>query len=574
MKIRGAEAVIRSLIEESVDIVFGYPGGAIMPVYDALYDYREKIRHILVRHEQGAAHAAEGYAWATGRPGVCIVTSGPGATNLVTGITDAMMDSVPIVCIAGQVSASVIGTDAFQEADIIGITAPVTKWNYQITDAREIPKIMARAFHIACSSRPGPVVLDITKNAQTDLLEFSYPKNVRLQSFPPATAPDTKQIARAADLINAAERPFILAGHGILIAKAQKELMKVSEIADAPVALTHLGLSAVPFTYKRYVGVLGMHGHYAPNLLTNKADVILAVGMRFHDRVTGDVSTYAKQADIIHIDIDAAELNKNVHAEIPIVADAKEALQSLIPRLKKAKHPAWHAQFSFLQKIENETVISRDLKQTKQDTQGDDQISMAETVKLLSDKTNGKAIIVADVGQHQMAAMRYYEYALPDSHITSGGLGTMGFALPAAIGAKLGKPEREVLAIIGDGSFQMTLQELGTIFQEQLPVNIVILNNRFLGMVRQWQELFFNKRYSFVKMQSPDFVKIAEAYQIPAERVDRRDRLAKAIDRMLTVRGPYLLEVMVKQEDNVFPMIPAGAGVDDILLEPKEQTGT
>ena len=574
MKIRGAEAVIRSLIEESVDIVFGYPGGAIMPVYDALYDYREKIRHILVRHEQGAAHAAEGYAWATGRPGVCIVTSGPGATNLVTGITDAMMDSVPIVCIAGQVSASVIGTDAFQEADIIGITAPVTKWNYQITDAREIPKIMARAFHIACSSRPGPVVLDITKNAQTDLLEFSYPKNVRLQSFPPATAPDTKQIARAADLINAAERPFILAGHGILIAKAQKELMKVSEIADAPVALTHLGLSAVPFTYKRYVGVLGMHGHYAPNLLTNKADVILAVGMRFHDRVTGDVSTYAKQADIIHIDIDAAELNKNVHAEIPIVADAKEALQSLIPRLKKAKHPAWHAQFSFLQKIENETVISRDLKQTKQDTQGDDQISMAETVKLLSDKTNGKAIIVADVGQHQMAAMRYYEYDLPDSHITSGGLGTMGFALPAAIGAKLGKPEREVLAIIGDGSFQMTLQELGTIFQEQLPVNIVILNNRFLGMVRQWQELFFNKRYSFVKMQSPDFVKIAEAYQIPAERVDRRDRLAKAIDRMLTVRGPYLLEVMVKQEDNVFPMIPAGAGVDDILLEPKEQTGT
>ena len=568
MKIRGAEAVIRSLIEESVDIVFGYPGGAIMPVYDALYDYREKIRHILVRHEQGAAHAAEGYAWATGRPGVCIVTSGPGATNLVTGITDAMMDSVPIVCIAGQVSASVIGTDAFQEADIIGITAPVTKWNYQITDAREIPKIMARAFHIACSSRPGPVVLDITKNAQTDLLEFSYPKNVRLQSFPPATAPDTKQIARAADLINAAERPFILAGHGILIAKAQKELMKVSEIADAPVALTHLGLSAVPFTYKRYVGVLGMHGHYAPNLLTNRADVILAVGMRFHDRVTGDVSAYAKQAAIIHIDIDAAEINKNVHAEIPIVADAKEALQSLIPRLKKAKHPAWHAQFSSLQKIENEKVISRDLKQTKQDTQGDDQISMGETVKLLSDKTKGKGIIVADVGQHQMAAMRYYEYDLPDSHITSGGLGTMGFALPAAIGAKLGKPEREVFAIIGDGSFQMTLQELGTIFQEQLPVNIVILNNRFLGMVRQWQELFFNKRYSFVNIQSPDFVKIAEAYQIPAERVDRRDRLAKAIDRMLTVRGPYLLEVMVKQEDNVFPMIPAGAGIDDILLEP------
>lgn len=558
-QITGSHAIMRSLIKEGVDIVFGYPGGAIMPTYDALYDYQDKLRHILVRHEQGAVHAAEGYAWASGKPGVCIVTSGPGATNLVTGLTDAMMDSVPIVCISGQVHVSVIGTDAFQEADVIGITAPITKWNYQITEAREIPKIIARAFHIARTGRPGPVMIDITKNAQTEKLSFSYPQTVDLKSYQPKTEPNIRQIQKAADLINSAKRPYILAGHGILISKAEEELLTLSKKADIPIALTHLGVSAVPTDYENYVGILGMHGNYGPNVLTNKADVIVAIGMRFHDRVTGRLSDYAKQATIIHIDIDPAELNKNVPADVPIVADAKKALVALTHYVTKASHPAWRAEFSACHQLEMDKIMKASSKKNT--------IGMRDAVTTISEETNGTAIVVADVGQHQMAAMRYYEYKNPDTHITSGGLGTMGFALPAAIGAKLAKPDKQVIAIIGDGSFQMNIQELGTIFQENIDVKIVILNNKFLGMVRQWQELFYEKRYSFTHMVSPDFIKVSEAYKIPALRVSKPYDLKKAVKTMISSSGAFLLEVEVEKEGNIFPMIPSGASVEEILLE-------
>lgn len=567
-KMTGAQAVMESLIQEDVDVIFGYPGGTIMPTYDALYDYKEKIRHILMRHEQGAAHAAEGYARVTGKPGVCLVTSGPGATNLVTGITDAMIDSVPMVCIAGQVAMSVIGSDAFQEADMIGITAPITKWNYQITSAQEIPEIFAKAFYIAKTGRPGPVLIDITKNAQFEACNFEYNKVKKLTGYQPTIEPNIKQINLAAKLLNQAERPFVIVGHGVLIAKAEKELKEFVEKTGIPVASTLLGLSAVPSDLSLYTGMVGMHGNYGPNILTNQADVILAVGMRFDDRVTSRLSDYAKQAKIIHIDIDPAELNKNVRVDIPIVADAKAALRAILPFVKKRSHQAWHKQFKKYAAIENERVTMREIGSSIAscpDHAG--QVTMARAVHLLSEKTKGKAIIVSDVGQNQMIAAKYYRYQIPHSSITSGGLGTMGFALPASLGAKVGAFKREVIAIIGDGGFQMTIQEMATIAQEGTPVKIIILNNNYLGMVRQWQQMFFEKRYSFVNLKNPDFVALSKGFGIEAERVEKPEDLSPALDRLLSSKSAYFLEIKVMKEGNVFPMIPAGAGVTEVRLE-------
>ena len=552
---------MESLVQEGVDVIFGYPGGAIMPVYDALYDYQKKIKHILVRHEQGAGHAAEGYARMTGRPGVALVTSGPGATNLVTAITDAMLDSVPIVCITGQVSASLLGSDAFQEADIIGVTTPITKWNYQITKASEIPEVFAKAFHIASTGRPGPVLIDITKNAQFDMLEFSYKKAPAIVGYQPNTRPNDKQIEAAADLLNKAKRPFMLIGHGVLIAKAEREVAQLAEKAEIPVGSTLLGLSALSADHPQYVGMLGMHGNYGPNVLTNKADVIIAVGMRFDDRVTGRLADYAKQAKIIHIDIDPTELNKNVQTDVPIVADAKEALAALVLKVNKNSHPEWLQQFSTLNKQEQEKVKDKEMHPKT------GEITMAEVVTLVSEKTKGEAVIVADVGQHQMIAARYYQPKQTDSYITSGGLGTMGFALPAAIGAKIAASKRQVVAIIGDGSFQMNIQELATLAQDNIPVKVIILNNNFLGMVRQWQELFFEKRYSFVELKNPDFVAVSKGFFVDAERVDERKELSKALDQLLAAKKPTVLEVKVKKEGNIFPMMPTGASVEEIRLE-------
>lgn len=560
-KMTGSQAVMESLLQAGVEVIFGYPGGAIMPVYDALYDYRDKLRHILVRHEQGAGHAAEGYARITGKPGVALVTSGPGATNLVTPIADAMMDSVPMVCITGQVFASLLGTDAFQEADVIGITTPITKWNYQITKASEIPEVFAKAFAIAGSGRPGPVLIDITKNAQVEMMEFEYPNDVKIPGYQPTISPNIRQIKAAADLINNAKKPYLLIGHGILIAKAEKELMEFVEKTGIPVGSTLHGLSAFPVGHPLYAGMLGMHGNYGPNMLTNKADVIIAVGMRFDDRVTGRLSDYATNAKVIHVDIDPAELNKNVPAEVPIVSDAKSALQELIKHVKKNEHEEWVAEFKKCEKIEHTKVIQDEIHPK------DGQILMAEVVNLLSEKTKGEAVIVADVGQHQMMAARYYKFQKPDSYITSGGLGTMGFGVPAAMGAKVAAPEREVIAVVGDGSFQMTLQELITLNQDQIPVKIIILNNNYLGMVRQWQEMFFDNRYSFVDLNNPDFVGIAKACYLDAAKVEKREDLSKAIDKMLASKKPYLLEVVVKKEGNVFPMIPTGASVEEVRLE-------
>lgn len=561
MKISGSEAVMKSLIAEGVDIIFGYPGGAIMPVYNALYDYQDRIKHVLVRHEQGAAHAAEGYSQVAGKAGVCLVTSGPGATNLVTGITDAMIDSNPLVCITGQVHASLIGSDAFQEADVIGITAPITKWNYQITKAEEIPSVFKQAFHIAQTGRPGPVLIDITKNAQIEMLEFNYPKEISIESYSPNYLPNPLQIEKAARLLNESKRPLILTGHGTLISKAETELMEISRQGSIPVASTLLGLSAVPTAFENYVGMLGMHGNYGPNMLTNKADVILAVGMRFDDRVTGNLARYAKAAKIIHIDIDPAEVNKNVKSIIPIVSDAKEALKKLKPLINKRDRKEWFNEFNKFKKIEHDKIIIKETHPQK------GEIKMAEVIKLLSDLTSGKSIVVADVGQHQMITARYYEFTKPHSFITSGGLGTMGFALPAGLGAKFGKPHRDVVAVIGDGCFQMNIQELGTIAQENIPVKIIILNNHYLGMVRQWQELFFSHRYSFVNLKNPDFVKISAGYGIEAQQVVERSDLEPKLIKMLQFKGPYLLDISVEQEENVFPMIATGSGVDEIRLE-------
>lgn len=560
--ITGSEALMKALVAEGVETIFGYPGGAIMPVYDALYDYQDRLHHILVRHEQGAAHAAEGYARVTGRPGVCLVTSGPGATNLVTGIADALIDSTPMVCLIGQVARKLLGTDAFQETDVIGVTMPISKWNYQITNADEIPDVIAKAFYIAQSGRPGPVVIDITKNAQQELLTkpFAYKCCQSIISYRPRLIPKADQLTAAAALINGAKRPYILAGHGVLIAKAENELMTFVEKTGIPVATTLLGQSCFPVNHPLYAGWLGMHGNYGTNILTNECDVLIAIGMRFDDRVTGNVEKYARQAKVVHIEIDPSEIDKIIKADAPVVGDAKEALTQLINLVQPNDHTVWRNEFRKYDAIEHETITAPELAPTTE------KIKMAEVIDMLSKKTNGEAIVVADVGQHQMITARYYRFNKPHSMVTSGGLGTMGFALPAAFGAKVGAPDREVVAIIGDGCFQMTLQELGTIAQSGLPVKAIILNNNYLGMVRQWQQLFFERRYSFVELQNPDFITIAKGFGITGHTCNQRENLAQSLDTLLASDKPYLLEVIVEKEENVFPMVPTGAGVAEIRL--------
>ena len=560
MRITGAEAIIRSLLAEGVDLVYGYPGGAIMPVYDELYKFKEELHHVLVRHEQGATHAAQGFARATGKVGVAIATSGPGATNLVTGIADAQIDSTPMVCITGQVGKHLLGSDAFQETDIISISTPVTKWNYQITEAHEIPEVIAKAFYIAKSGRPGPVLIDITKNAQFDELDFSYKKCTSIRSYVPKPTLQLNQVQAAADIINSAKKPMIVFGQGIILGEAEAELKALVEKTGIPAAWTILGLSALPTDHPLNVGMVGMHGNYGPNVLTNECDVFIALGMRFDDRVTGNLETYAKQAKVIHFEIDPAEVDKNVKADVAVLGDVKEALTAIIPLLEAKTHESWHNQFKEKYAIELETVINDELQPKKEG------ISMGETIEMINKHSKGDAIIVSDVGQHQMFTCRYSKFNSSKSNITSGGLGTMGFALPAAIGAKMGQPNREVVAIIGDGGFQMTIQELGTIFQTKVPVKIVVLNNEFLGMVRQWQQLFFDKRYASTEMINPNFIAIAEGYYIKAKKVTKREDLDAAVAEMMASKESYFLEVLVEKENNVFPMIPTGASVSDIRL--------
>ncbi|MBN1925936.1 MAG: biosynthetic-type acetolactate synthase large subunit [Prolixibacteraceae bacterium] len=560
-KINGSEAIIRSIIEEGIDTIFGYPGGAIMPVYDALYDKGEKLKHILTRHEQGAIHAAQGYARVSGKTAVCFATSGPGATNLLTGITDAMLDSTPVVCITGQVASPLLGTDAFQESDILGMSTPVTKWNYQITDASEIPEVMAKAFYIARSGRPGPVLIDVAKDVQFAMLDFEYKKCNCIRSYIPYLPIDEKQVKAAAEAINKAQKPFLLFGQGVLFSQAEEELRQLVEKADIPAAWTLLGVSALPTNHPLNVGMLGMHGNYGPNIKTNECDLLIAVGMRFDDRVTGKVSAYATQAKVVHIEVDPAEINKIIPVHYPVLGDAKKVLSKLIPLVNENKHTGWIKEFKDAYETEFEKVIKNDIYRNN------GKISMGEVVRVASEKTNGDAICVTDVGQQQMFAARYFQFNHTRSMVTSGGLGTMGFGLPAAVGAQIGRPDRTVVSFIGDGGFQMTMQELGTIAQEKIPVKIIILNNNFLGMVRQWQDLFFEKRYSFTNISGPDFVKLSEAFGIPAKRVISNKDLEGAVSEMVDHDGPYLLEVMVEKEDNVFPMVPAGASVSDILLE-------
>jgi len=560
-KITGSEALLKCLVAENVKTIFGYPGGAIMPVYDALYGYADQLTHILVRHEQGAIHAAQGFARVSGQPGIVFATSGPGATNLVTGLADALIDSTPLVCITGQVFAHLLGTDAFQEIDVINTTIPVTKWNVQVTEAKDIAGAVAKAFHIATTGRPGPVLIDITKNAQNELFEFAeYKKCESIRTYKPKPQLQIKEAEAAAALINQAKKPYILAGQGILLSGASKELIAFSEKTGIPVASTLLGLGAFPTDHPNYVGYLGMHGNYGPNLNTNQCDVLIAIGMRFDDRVTGNVSKYAKQAKVIHIEIDKAEINKIIRADVAVHADAKEALGSLIGMVNPGNHNEWIESFRTLNQEEHDKVIHHEFNSTGE-------IKMAEVINQLSIQTNGEAIMVTDVGQHQMIASRYYQFKNPRTNVTSGGAGTMGFALPAAMGAKLAIPTQQVVAVIGDGGYQMTVQELGTIMQYKIPVKILVLNNNFLGMVRQWQQLFHGKRYSFTEMVNPNFVKLAEAYSIPARKVEKREDLQDALKEMLAAETPYFLEVVVGKEDNVFPMVPAGAGVADVLLE-------
>ncbi len=561
-KISGAEAVIRCLIEEKVDVLFGYPGGAIMPVYDELYKFQDKVHHILTRHEQGATHAAQGYARSSGKVGVAIATSGPGATNLVTGIADAQIDSTPMVCITGQVASNLLGSDAFQETDIIGISTPVTKWNYQITKASEISEIFAKAFYIAKSGRPGPVLIDITKDAQFEILEnFEYKKCKNIRSYFSVPETDPESLKKASELINNAKKPLIVWGQGVILGNAENEFLNFIEKTGIPAAWTILGLSAVPTDHPLNVGMVGMHGNYGPNVLTNECDVLLAIGMRFDDRVTGNLESYAKQAKIIHFEIDPAEVNKNVIADVAILGNVKETLKDLLTLVEENKHEKWVNKFTEFYNIEFKKVID---KEYNKKVGG---LSMAEVIKSVNDNTNGESILVTDVGQHQMVACRYTKFNSSKSNITSGGLGTMGFALPAAFGAKIGDPKREVIAVIGDGGFQMTIQELGTIYQTNAAVKIIILNNNFLGMVRQWQQLFFDKRYASTEMINPDFVAIAKGYFIESKKVEKREELDKEIKKMIEFNGPYLLEVIIEKEDNVFPMIPSGSSVSDVRLE-------
>ena len=559
----GAQAIMQSLVEQGVDTIFGYPGGAIMPTYDALYDYQDRLKHILVRHEQGAGHAAQGYARMLNKAGVCMVTSGPGATNLITPIADAMLDSTPLVCIVGQVKGNLLGTDAFQECDLIGISMPVTKWNYQVVDANEIPEIMAKAFYIAETGRPGPVLIDITRTAQTDIMTvpFEYKPCKSIISYKPRVEPKVEHVEAAAKLINGAKRPYILAGHGIIISGAEKELNDFVDKTGIPVATTLLGMSSMDADHPSYVGWPGMHGNYGANVLTNSCDVLIAIGMRFDDRITGDLSSYAKQAKVVHIEIDPSEVDKNVKADAPVVGDAKAALKALLPLVNKADHSEWRAEFKKYDDEEYEKITKKDLFHEG------DKIKMGEAVNLLSNKTKGEAVVVTDVGQHQMITNRYYRFKKRNSIVTSGGAGTMGFALPAAFGAKVAVPEREVVAIIGDGGFQMTLQELGTIAQSGLPVKIIILNNNFLGMVRQWQQLFFDNRYSFVELQNPDFITIAKGFGIAGHTVSDRANLSDSLDTLLNSDKPYLLEIICEKEENVFPMVPAGGCVTSVRLE-------
>lgn len=561
LKITGAEAVIQSLKAEGVKTIFGYPGGAIMPIYDALFHHLEEVNHILTRHEQGAIHAAQGYARTSGKIGVVFATSGPGATNLITGLADALIDSTPLVCITGQVASHLLGTDAFQETDVMGISMPVTKWNFQVTKAEDIATTLAKAFYIASSGRPGPVLVDITKDAQFEGIEFSYQKCNSVRSYQPKPKLNVEQVQVAANLLNEAKKPLMIVGQGIMLSNAEEELLAFAEKTGIPVASTLLGLGAFPSHHPLFVGMVGMHGNYAPNVKTNECDVLLAVGMRFDDRVTGDVSLYATQAKVVHVDIDTAEINKIIKADAPVVADAKEALTVLADLVEKQTHQNWLDEFHQAKQKELQVLSENREKEFS------DELRMDLVIDLLSQKTKGNAIVVTDVGQHQMMAAQFYQYNQTKSNVTSGGLGTMGFALPAAIGAKMANPEKQVVAIIGDGGFQMTLQELGTMMQNNIGVKIIILNNGYLGMVRQWQQMFFEKRYSFTDIQSPDFVALAASYNIKGQKVERQEDLNNALDQLLNTENAYLLEVKVAREDNVFPMVPTGASVAEIRLQ-------
>ena len=559
-KITGSEALMLSLLKESVEVIFGYPGGAIMPVYDALMNHEDKIRHILTRHEQGAIHAAQGYARVTGKVGVCMSTSGPGATNLITGIADAMVDSTPVVCITGQVTSPLLGSDAFQETDVIGITMPVTKWNYLVTQADEIPEVIAQAFYIARTGRPGPVVIDLAKDAQFGKLNFKYKKCSSIRSY--VSKPEIKadKIEEAAKLINKAKKPYVLFGQGVILGRAEKEFRTFIEKSGIPAAWTILGKSAFPTNHPLNVGMLGMHGNYGTNIKTNECDVLIAIGMRFDDRVTGDLSKYAKQAKVVHLELDPAEINKIVKADVAVLGDVKESLPLLTEKIERKTRESWIKEFKYCDKIEYEKVISKDLYPEKPG------LTMGEVVRIITEKTKGEAIVVTDVGQQQMFASRYVKLNHTRSFVTSGGLGTMGFGLPAAHGAKIGAPDRIVIGIIGDGGFQMTIQELATINQTQAAVKLVLLNNTYLGMVRQWQQLFFNKRYSATHLKNPDFIKVAEGFGIKGRKITERSTLENGIEEMLSYDGPFLLEVDIEKEANVFPMVPAGASVSDVIL--------
>ncbi|SFN25992.1 acetolactate synthase, large subunit [Chryseobacterium oleae] len=560
-EISGSRIILEAFLQEGVKTIFGYPGGAIIPIYDALYDYKDQLEHILVRHEQGAVHAAQGLARVSGEVGVVLATSGPGATNLVTGLADALLDNTPIVCITGQVFDHLLGTDAFQEIDVMNVTSPVTKWNYQVTDADELSEVLGKAFYIARSGRPGPVLIDVTKNAQLQkVFNRGYTPCDSLRSYRPDPVPHMDAIEKASFLINHAKRPFIIAGQGIMLGKAEKEFLQFAEKSGIPVAWTVLGMSAIPTDHPQAVGMVGMHGNYGPNILTNECDVLIAVGMRFDDRVTGRLDQYAKQASIIHLDIDKAEINKNVKVEVPILGNCKETLPLLTQLIEPGTHRDWHQKFKDCYEIEHNQLISHELYPLE------GEITMGEVIRHLNEMTQGEAVIVTDVGQHQMATCRYSSFKHSRSNITSGGLGTMGFCLPAAIGAAYGVTNRPVIAVMGDGGAQMNIQELGTLMQYQPDIKILILNNCYLGMVRQWQELFHEERYSSVDIQSPDFVQVAKGYKIPGRKVVEREELEAGLNEMLHHQGAFLLEVMTGKEHNVFPMIPQGKSVSEIVL--------